>query len=115
MTKKKTKKSTAKTVKKTAKKIQQQKELIRAIRTPERFFKVDIGRYGGEVAMGSITREQFEHWYDNEKFAEYMGNIGFDPEEANADVPEKARLKGEFYEYGDICHMSGPSLRMDRR
>ena len=109
--KKQLKKSPAKkTVKKTAKKIQQQKELIRAIRTPERFFKVEFGRYGGEVAMGEITEAQFNHWYDNEKFADYMGNIGFDAEEANADVPEKARLKGEFYEYGDICHLSGPEF-----
>ena len=109
--KKQLKKSPAKkTVQKTAKKIKQQKELIRAIRTPERFFKVEFGRYGGEVAMGEITEAQFNHWYDNEKFADYMGNIGFDAEEANADVPEKARLKGEFYEYGDICHLSGPEF-----
>ena len=60
--KKQLKKSPAKkTVQKTAKKIKQQKELIRAIRTPERFFKVEFGRYGGEVAMGEITEAQFNH------------------------------------------------------
>ena len=24
--------------------------------------------------MGEITKEQFEHWYDNENFEEYMGD-----------------------------------------
>jgi cytochrome c556 len=115
MTKKKIKKPTAKktvkkTVKKTAKKIIEQKKLIRAIKTPERFFKVEFSRYGGEVAMGEITEAQFNHWNDNEKFEEYIGKIGYDADEANQDVPEEARLRGEFYEYGDICHQSGPEL-----
>ena len=36
--------------------IAQQKKLIKTLKTPERFFKIDFGRYGGEVAMGSITQ-----------------------------------------------------------
>ena len=107
---KKPAKKTKKAVKKSKNKIAEQKKLIRAIKTPERYFKVDFGRYGGEVAMGTITKEQFDHWYDNDGLEEYMANIGFDPEDANKDVPEEARLKGEFYEYEDICHSSGPEL-----
>ena len=97
-------------VKKSPKKIREQKALIRAIKTPERFFKVEFGRYGGEVAMGAITPAQFKYWNDNKKFEEYMGNIGYDAHEANKDVPEEAQFTKEFYEYGDICHMSGPEL-----
>ena len=40
--------------------IAEQKKLIKTLKTPERFFKVDFGRYGAEVAMGSITKEQFD-------------------------------------------------------
>lgn len=90
--------------------LKKKEELIKKIKTPNRYFRVNFGRYGGEVAMGEITKEQFEHWYDNENFEEYMANIGFDTEEANKDVPEKAQFDREFYEYGDICHMSGPEL-----
>ena len=30
------------------------KELVKAIKNPNRYFKLDFGRYGGEVAMGEI-------------------------------------------------------------
>ena len=88
--------------------IKEKKKLIKTIKTPERFFKIDFGRYGAEVAMGSITKEQFDYWYDNENFEEYMGNLGFDIEEANKDVPKEAQFDREFYEYEDIGHMNGP-------
>ena len=29
----------------------QKEQLVRTIKNPERYFKVDFGRYGGEVAM----------------------------------------------------------------
>ena len=106
------KKKTKKPLKKSARKIKQQKELIRTIRTPERFFQIEFGRYGGEVAMGEITEAQFNYWYDkgSDAFGEYMANVGFDAEEANKDVPADAQFHKEFYEYEDICHLSGPEL-----
>jgi hypothetical protein len=106
------KKKTKKPLKKSARKIKKQKELIRAIRTPERFFQIEFGRYGGEVAMGSITEAQFDYWYDkgSDAFGEYMANVGFDSAEANKDVPKDAQFHKEFYEYEDICHLSGPEL-----
>ena len=79
--------------------IAQQKKLIKKIKTPERFFKIDFGRYGAEVAMGSITKEQFDYWYDNENFEEYMSNLGFDMEDANKDIPKEAQFEREFYEF----------------
>jgi len=110
VTPKKTKKK-KKAVKKSAKKIKEQKKLIRTIKNPHRYFKFDVGRYGGEVAMGSITKEQFEFWEGkDDDFAQYMNDRGFDPAEANEKygVPENARFDKEFYEYEDICHLSGP-------
>ena len=112
VTPKKTKKK-KKAVKKTTKKIREQKKLIRTIKNPERYFKLDFGRYGGEVAMGTITKEQFEFWEGkDDDFAQYLNDRGFDPAEANEKygVPENARFDKEFYEYEDICHSSGPEL-----
>ena len=112
VTPKKTKKK-KKAVKKTTKKIREQKKLIRTIKNPERYFKLDFGRYGGEVAMGTITKEQFEFWEGkDDDFAQYLNDRGFDPAEANEKygVPENARFDKEFYEYEDICHSSGQEL-----
>ena len=111
--KKVTPKKKKKTVKKSARKIKEQKKLIRTIKNPERYFKLDFGRYGGEVAMGTITKEQFEFWEGkDDDFAQYLNDRGFDPAEANEKygVPENARFDKEFYEYEDICHSSGPEL-----
>ena len=106
------KKKTKKPLKKSARKIKQQKELIRTIRTPERFFRVDFGRYGGEVAMGSITEAQFNYWYEQgaDALGDYMAKVDFDAAEANKNVPADARFNQPFYEYEDICHLSGPEL-----
>jgi hypothetical protein len=62
------------------------------------------------VAMGEITQEQFNYWYNNDKFEEYIANRGFNPVEANSGVPKESQLDREFYEYEDICHLSGPEL-----
>ena len=37
------------------------KDLVRAIKHPNRYFKLDVGRYGGEVAMGEITKLSLIH------------------------------------------------------
>ena len=111
---KKNKKAAAKkkkkAVKKSARKIREQKKLIRTIRNPERYFKFDFTRYGGEVCMGTITSAQFEHWYENDGFEEYMAAVDFDADEAYKDVPKEAQFDRPFYEQDDICHMSGPEF-----
>ena len=88
--------------------IEQKKKLIRTIKTPNRYFRLVFNRYGGEVAMGSITQDQFDYWEDNDGFEEYMSQVDYDSEEANKDIPKKAQFDQPFYEYGDICHSSGP-------
>ena len=88
--------------------IEQKKKLIRTIKTPNRYFRLVFNRYGGEVAMGSITQDQFDYWEDNDGFEEYMSQVDYDSDEANKDIPKKAQFDRPFYEYGDICHLSGP-------
>jgi len=90
--------------------LQQKKHLIQAIKTPERFFRINITRYGGEVAMGKITKDQYDYWCDNDYFEQYMIDVDHDPDRANSDIPDKAQFNKPFYEYEDICHLSGPEL-----
>ena len=73
---------------------------------------VEFVSVGGEVAMGTITREQFSYWktQGQSAFEEYMGKVAWDADEANADVPRNARITKPFYEFDDICHLSGPEL-----
>ena len=51
--------------------LQEKKKLIRTIKTPNRFFRLSFTRYGGEVAMGTITKDQYDYWSDNDGFEEY--------------------------------------------
>jgi hypothetical protein len=116
MTKKKKKatpKKKKKAVKKSARKIKEQKKLIRTIKNPYRYFRFDVGRYGGEVAMGTITKDQFDYWADRDQseFEEHMREVEWDPQGENVmKVPEKARMTKPFFEYEDICHISGPEF-----
>jgi len=88
--------------------IKEKKKLIRTIKNPNRFFRLNFSRYGGEVAMGTITKDQYEYWSDNDGFEEYMVAVDYDPADANKKIPKRAQFDQPFYEYGNICHMSGP-------
>jgi len=85
-------------------------QLVRAIKNPIRYFKLDFTRYGGEVCMGTITKEQFEHWYNNDDFEQYMVDVDFDANEANKNIPKEAQFDTPFHEQDDICHLSGPEI-----
>ena len=88
--------------------IKEKKKLIRTIKNPFRYFRLNFSRYGGEVAMGTITKDQYDYWSDNDGFEEYMGQVDFDADEANKEIPKRAQFDQPFYEYSNICHMSGP-------
>jgi len=88
--------------------IEQKKKLIKTIKNPFRYFRLNFSRYGGEVAMGTITKDQYEYWTDNDGFEEYMSAVDFDADDANKEIPKRAQFTHPFYEYSDICHLSGP-------
>jgi len=90
--------------------IAQQKKLIKTLKTPERYFTVNFGRYGGEVAMGEITKAQYDYWEGkDEEFAKHLQNAEWG--EGNDDgTPPEACFDKPFYEYEDICHLSGPEF-----
>jgi hypothetical protein len=89
--------------------IKEKKKLIRTLKKPNRYFRLNFSRYGGEVAMGTISKAQYEHWIEKQnEFEEYMAQVDFDPEDANKNVPAGAQFDQPFYEYNDIFHASGP-------
>jgi len=88
--------------------LEQKKKLIKTIKNPVRYFRLNFSRYGGEVAMGTITKDQYEYWTDNDGFEEYMSQVDYDAEEANKEIPKRAQFDQPFYEYSNICHLSGP-------
>ena len=89
----------------------QKEQLVRAIKNPERYFKVDFGRYGGEVAMGTITEAQFDHWVGrNDELATHIASADWGDDREDDGTPEEAKFTKQFYEYEDICHLSGPEL-----
>ena len=82
--------------------IEQKKKLIKTIKNPIRYFRLNFSRYGGEVAMGTITKDQYDYWSDNDGFEEYMGLVDSDPENANKEIPKRAQFDQPFYEYNNI-------------
>ena len=88
--------------------IEQKRKLIKTIKTPFRYFRLNFSRYGGEVAMGTISKDQYLYWSTKDGFEEYMGQVDFDSEDANKDIPVNAQFDRPFYEYSNICHVSGP-------
>ena len=88
--------------------LKEKQKLIRTIKTPNRFFRLSFTRYGGEVAMGTITKDQYEYWSDNDGFEEYMAQVDFDADDANKEIPKRAQFDRPFYEYSNICHLAGP-------
>ena len=75
-------------------------------------YHISIGGYGGEIVYGRLTKEQFEYWKEREDdFEEYVGYWGDrDENEEWSDVPEHARIEGEWYDNDDILHENACSL-----
>ena len=75
-------------------------------------YHISIGGYGGEIVYGRLTKEQFEYWKEREDdFEEYVGYWGDrDENEEWSDVPEHARIEGEWYDNDDILHENGCSV-----
>ena len=88
--------------------LKEKKKLIRTIKNPVRYFRLNFSRHGGEVAMGTITKDQYDYWSDNDGFEEYMVAVDFDADDANKEIPKRAQFDQPFYEYSNICHFSGP-------
>ena len=57
--------------------IKEKKKLIKTIKNPIRYFSLSFTRYGGEVAMRSITQDQFDYWEDKEVYEENKSQVDY--------------------------------------
>lgn len=73
--------------------------------------KIELWGRGGEIAIGSITREQYVYWKlraedDDEDLIsqELQGDL-----EDDEDIPDEMRI-GAWYDLDDLAHETGPDL-----
>ena len=76
----------------------------------ENFFKLEIGSYGSESVVGTISEPQYNFWIKNEdRLSEYL-NV-FD--KVNKEVPANAQIQKDWFEIDDLAHTNGPLLNDD--
>ena len=75
-------------------------------------FKIEMYGYGGEIVLGTITKEAYEHWADRDEEDEGRHHhLFWDPyeEQEGNDVidDDDPRFLGMWHEIDDITHTHG--------
>jgi hypothetical protein len=52
----------------------QKEELIEALKAEKRTYEIALSGYGGEIVLGSITKEQYDFWKDRDDFDEHCND-----------------------------------------
>lgn len=89
-------------------KLAEQEELIQTLKFTPRTYRVMLSGYGGEIVLGSVPREQYEYFRDNEiDIEEYAWDSDNEQE-----VPEEMQpfTPGEWHSCDDVAHESGCEL-----
>lgn len=79
-------------------------ELLEALKAEKKKYEIHLSGYGGEIAIGRITPEQYEFWKDREDLDEFA--YDWDNE---MDIPDDMKMfeSGSWYECDDIEHGNG--------
>lgn len=92
-------------------KSEQHEELIETLKFTPRTYRVSLTGYGGEIVIGSVARETYEYFRDNEIDVEEYAGGGWDWEEDedHPEIPEEHRFvePGNYYDCDDVAHESG--------
>lgn len=82
----------------------QKQELLEALRAEKKKYEIILTGYGGEIAIGRITREQYEFWKDREDLDEHCHDWDNEME-----IPDDMIIArdGSWYECDDIAHENG--------
>lgn len=76
-------------------------------------YRIEIGGRGGEIVIGTVNREFYDFFKNNDEidFDEYAWNWDFF-EEHDVEIDENIRPfePGEWFDRDDICHHTGPSV-----
>lgn len=89
-------------------KLKEQEELVAILKFTPRTYRVMLSGYGGEIVLGSVPREQYQYFRDNEiDIEEYAWDC--DNEQS---VPEEMQpfTPGEWHSCDDVAHESGCEL-----
>jgi hypothetical protein len=82
----------------------QKLELIETLKAKKRTYEIMLSGYGGEIVLGSITKDQYEFWKDREDLDEHAYDWGDELK-----IPEEMRLvdNGNWYDLDDYAHECG--------
>ena len=88
--------------------IKEQEELVEILKFTPRTYTLMLSGYGGEIVLGSVPREQYQYFRDNEiDIEDYAWDCDNEQE-----VPEEMQpfFPGEWHSCDDIAHESGVEL-----
>lgn len=82
----------------------QKQELIEVLKAERHRYEIQLQGYGGEIAIGRISRRQYEFWRDRDDLEEFA--YDWDNE---LDIPEEMKIfsPGDWYDCDDVAHESG--------
>jgi len=93
-----------------AQKEAEQNKLIETLKFTPRSYNVSMWGYGGEVVMGTVTREIYDYFKENRLS---VSDFAWDYDYAEAKgIPEDMWpfQPGSWYECDDLCHTNGVSM-----
>ncbi len=71
-------------------------------------YDLTMGRIGGEVVVGSITKEQYDYWVNKNDDEIYQHFLEDDIEES--EVPSDAWIGNRWFEMDNVEHLNGCEL-----
>ncbi len=71
-------------------------------------YELTMGRIGGEVVVGSITKEQYDYWVNKNDEEIYQHFLEDDIEES--EVPSDAWIGNRWFEMDNVEHLNGCEL-----
>jgi hypothetical protein len=92
-----------------AQKLAEQEKLIATLKFTPRSYRVSMWGYGGEVVIGTISREIYDYFKDNKLS---VSDFAWDSDYAEAKgIPEDMWpfTPGSWYDCDDLCHTNGVS------
>jgi hypothetical protein len=92
-----------------AQKLAEQEKLIATLKFTPRSYNVSMWGYGGEVVMGTISREIYNYFKDNKLS---VSDFAWDSDYADVkEIPEDMWpfTPGSWYDCDDLCHSNGVS------
>lgn len=75
-------------------------------------YRIELGGRGGEIVIGTIKRETYDYFEENEiDIEEYAGDWGY-LEDNDIEIPEDVRPfePGDWYDCDNLAHSCGPQV-----